>query len=106
MSDPFAIWAAAAGLSKQKTIRLTWPELADALDRVSGTDGTVPGEGEPQPYCEPCSRSANMRALGVLAVTRTVSGVAVCGLCVGLLPPSEGRRLRRVPGWTPGRRPR
>lgn len=99
MSDPRAIWQAAAGLSKQKTLRAIWPELAAALDGATGGDGSVPGEGEPQPFCAQCGHEH-----GALAVTKRADGTPICGYCVGRVPDSERRQLKRVPGWNAGRR--
>lgn len=103
MSDPFAIWKAAAGQSKQRSLRSIWPELAAALDGATG-GGKAPGEGEPQPLCEPCRTSRVSDRLGVLAVTKMHNGTPICGYCVGRLPEHERRGLVRVPGWSAGRR--
>lgn len=103
MADVFAIWRAAAGQSKQKTLRAIWPELAAALDGATGGP-TVPGEGEPQPLCAPCARGGLSDRLGVLAVTKAPDGTPICGYCVGRLPEAQRARLVRVPGWNAGRR--
>lgn len=52
--NPAAVWKAADGLSKQKTVRLIWPELADALEGVTRRPLDVVGRpGEPDPTQAP-----------------------------------------------------
>lgn len=103
MSDPFAVWRAQAGMSKQKSVRAIWPELAAALDGAAGGGEAVDGEGETQPLCEPCRTGGFSDRLGVLAVTKLPDGTPICGYCVGRIPDDVRRSLRRVPGWNAGR---
>lgn len=86
--DPRQIWAEGQGQSKAKTLRIIWPELAEALD------GAVTGADDPdaaQPPCQGCGRPAIGRA-----------GTApVCGRCCARVP-YAGRKLTRVLHWKAG----
>jgi hypothetical protein len=103
MSDPYKVWEAAAGLSKQKSVRLMWPELAAALGGEAGTAPADPEAPPPeqQPLCLPCFERDDRDRIGVLAIGR-VDGIPICGWCVGIAP-YRGRKLRRVAHWKVGR---
>jgi hypothetical protein len=104
MSDAYAVWAAAAGLSKQKSVTLMWPELAAALGGTAAPGAPADPEApppEPQPLCSPCFDRGDRDRRNVLAIGR-VDGVPVCGWCVGTAP-FRGKKLRRVAHWKVGR---
>lgn len=89
MSDPYALWRAADGTSKQKSLRIFWPELADAL---GGTAATADNDPAPdQPKCGKCSARW---ARGVLK-----SGCPVCADCFARLPDVQRIGARHRDDW-------
>lgn len=91
-----AIWRAADGLSKQKTMRLIWPELAAALDggAVSGARSeaaSAPAAPE-QPRCGEC------RTRWARIELRTHE--KLCAYCLGKVPEAARRGLISHPEWT------
>jgi hypothetical protein len=94
MSDPYALWRAAEGLAKRKTVEIVFPELAAALGGTSvAVPGAGPAEPEPQPVCQNCR-------VQWARVTIGEGGKPICGMCVGLLPYGVDRpELIRRPDW-------
>lgn len=81
MSDAYAIWRAAEGLAKRKTVEIVFPELAAALNGATVTRQPldVVAVPDPQPVCAHCR-------LHWARVTIGEGGTPICGLCVGQLP--------------------
>lgn len=96
MSDAYAIWRSADGQSKQKSVRMFWPELADALGGLPGEGG---GDGPQQPLCVGCGHLS-----GKLASGRTAQGTPICPACAPRLPWRNEGPAKRVPEWVVGYR--
>jgi hypothetical protein len=96
MSDPYEIWRKADGQSKQKSVRMFWPELADALG--GAVDG---GDAPEQPPCAGCGA-----ATGKLASGKTGRGTPICPGCASLSPWRSEGPAKRVPEWVIGYRKR
>src|SRR5688500_754178 len=90
MADAYAIWRAADGSSKQKSVRMFWPELADALGGT-GEAGAATEGGWQQPKCARCN---TQWARGTLK-----DGTAVCATCYGHLPEAGRIGARHHPEW-------
>jgi hypothetical protein len=96
VSDPRALWAAAAGQSKRKSVTLIWPELAAALGGETAAE-----EADPQPDCARCApeRYQDGTRWISFARARTATGEPVC-----LRHAAKTDRPQRVAGWTEFRR--
>jgi hypothetical protein len=94
------MWAAAAGLAKQKSVRLIWPELADALDGLSRSPLDVVAEPDaPDPAPPLCGYCRTERAIGRM----TDDDTPCCVHCRA----SHGRHARPAvmnPAWRQWRR--
>lgn len=73
MADASQVWRDSAGTSRQKTIRIIWPELADALDGKAETVTVMP-------TCAVCGK----RPGRIVVELPTGEHLGVCGLDVGL----------------------
>lgn len=100
MSDAYAVWRAAEGLAKRKTVEIVFPELAAALGsatRVSRQPLDVvaaPGEPEPDPTPPTCGYCRRDYAIARM----TDDDTPTCLQCSA----SHGRDKRprvRNPAW-------
>lgn len=88
-----SVWREGQGMSKQKTVRIIWPELAAALDGAAGPDGAP--DAQPARRC--CTTRCTSRTDPNQPRTAAVCLMGGTPMCEECAADPRFANLRRAP---------